>query len=340
MSAQLVIDKPGLSSTLQDCGRFGYQRFGISGAGAMDLDALRVANRLTGNAPGVAAIEMAMTGLSATVSGGGCLVAIAGAEMPVVVNGRRVDDWRSFALKDGDRIEIGAAGAGVYAYLAVAGGFAVAPTLGSLSTHSRSGLGGFEGRPLRSGDRLPLLGAPADAELVVPPERRPHYDGAIRVVLGPQRDKFTAAGVDAFLSGDYRIANQADRMGVRLEGPTIEHVDGFNIVSDGIVNGSVQVPGAGQPLVLLADRQTTGGYPKIATVIGADLAKFAQRRPGEAVRFAAVSLAEAVEAARERERRLEAILAGVQPAVIGARDLTAERLLSVNLIAGVCSALD
>jgi biotin-dependent carboxylase-like uncharacterized protein len=340
VSAHLVIARPGLSSTLQDFGRFGYQRFGISGSGAMDVVAMRIANRLVGNAPGTAAIEMTMTGFSARVAGGDCLLAVTGAEMPVAINGRRAEGWRSFVLRDGDRIEIGAAAAGVYAYVAAAGGFAVASTLGSLSTHSRSGIGGFEGRALRLGDQLPLVGASAGDERSLPADRRPRYDGPIRVVRGPQDDKFTPAGIATFLSSDYSITSRTDRMGAQLEGPAIEHADGFNIVSDGIVNGSIQVPGNGRPLVLLADRQTTGGYPKIATIIGADLPKIAQHRPGETVRFVAVNVAEAVEAARERERALEAALESVRRVVFAASDLSTERLLSVNLITGVCSALD
>ena len=338
MSAHLLIARPGLASTLQDFGRFGYQRFGISGSGAMDVVAMQIANRLVGNPPGAAVIEMSMTGFSATMEGHDCVLAIAGADMPVAINGRRAEGWRSFTLRDGDQVEIGAAAAGVYAYIAAAGGFAVAPTLGSLSTHSRSAIGGFKGRALRTGDRLPLFGASMGGERSLPTDYRPRYEGPIRVVLGPQDDKFTPAGVATFLGSDYAVTNRSDRMGVQLEGPTIEHADGFNIVSDGIVNGSIQVPGAGRPLVLLADRQTTGGYPKIATIIGADLPRIAQRRPGESVRFVAVGVTEAVEAARESERSVKAALESVRPAAIA--DLSAERLLNVNLIAGVWSALD
>jgi biotin-dependent carboxylase-like uncharacterized protein len=336
----LAIERPGLSSTLQDFGRFGYQRFGISGSGAMDVVAMRIANRLVGNEPATAVVEMSMTGLAARISGGRCLLAVAGADMPVAVNGRRLDGWRSFALEDGDRIDIGAATAGLYAYLAVAGGFAVAPTLGSLSTHSRSAIGGFEGRPLRAGDRLPLAAAATGREHFIPAQARPRWDGMVRVVPGPQAERFTPAGMATFLGSDYRVTSRTDRMGAQLDGPSIEHADGFNIVSDGIVNGSIQVPGNGRPLVLLADRQTTGGYPKIATIIGADLPKIAQRRPGEAVRFAAVTVAEALEALRRRERALDDALASLRPVGLAAGDLSAEDLLGVNLIDGVCSALD
>lgn len=161
MSLVLAIEQPGPLSTLQDFGRYGYQRYGISASGAMDAVALEIANGLAGNPAGTAAIEMTMAGLTAVARGGACRVALAGADMGVAVNGRRMDGWRAYALEEGDRIEIGPARAGVYAYLAVAGGFAIAPTLGSLSTHTRSGIGGFEGRALRAGDRLALNGAPS-----------------------------------------------------------------------------------------------------------------------------------------------------------------------------------
>lgn len=342
MSAHLVIERPGLASTLQDFGRFGYQRFGISASGAMDLDAMRIANALAGNPPDKVVIEMAMTGLSATVVGGPCRLALAGATMPVSVNGRAVASWRAYALEDGDRIDIGAATDGVYACLAVAGGLAVAPTLGSLSTHTRSSIGGFEGRALRPGDRLPLAATSLAAGpiLGLAEADRPRRTGPIRVVLGPQDDHFTAAGIETFLSAGFRVSPRADRMGMQLEGPAIEHGAGFNIISDGIANGSIQVPGHGAPLVLLADRQTTGGYPKIATVIGPDLPRVAQSRPGETIRFTAIDRHEAEAEARRHRQTIDAAIARIRPLAFGTEDLTTADLLAANLIGGVCSAFD
>lgn len=336
----LAIDRPGLASTLQDAGRFGYQRFGISASGAMDRDAYQIANALAGNPPDMAVIEMAMTGLAATVRGGDAVLALAGAAMPVTVNGRAAEGWRSFALQDGDRIEIGAATEGVYAYLAVAGGFDIVPTLGSLSTHTRSGIGGLDGRALQPGDRLPLKGAGPRPVVGLEAAARPSRIGPIRVVLGPQEDYFTPEGLATFLGTDYRISPRADRMGVRLEGATVTHADGFNIISDGIVHGSIQVPGHGLPLVLMADRQTTGGYPKIATVIGADLARFAQRRHGETVRFVAVSRREAEAIARRHHAAMKEAIARIRPLAFSASELAATDLLAFNLVGGVCSALD
>lgn len=341
MSPQLVIERPGLSSTLQDIGRFGCQRFGISGSGAMDPTAMRLANALVGNPLDTAVIELTMTGLAATVLGGPRRLAVAGAAMPITVAGRRIDGWRSFDLAEGATLDIGAATEGVYAYLAVAGGFAVEPTFGSLSTHSRSHIGGFEGRALRAGDRLPLRGGGAGGpELRLDDADRPRTDGPVRVVLGPQHDHFTPAGLATFLGETYRVTNRADRMGVLLDGPEITHADGHDIVSDGIVNGSIQVPGHRRPLLLLADRQTTGGYPKIATIIGPDLAKVAQRRPGEAIRFVAISADEAAAAARHHHRIATERLTRLRRLARAVDELDSEFLLGLDLVGGVCSALD
>ncbi|MFO1149915.1 MAG: biotin-dependent carboxyltransferase family protein [Alsobacter sp.] len=336
----LVVERPGLCSTLQDLGRFGYQRFGISASGAMDGVSLRVANVLAGNAPEAAALELTLTGLAATVQDAPCRVALAGADMPVSVNGSRLDGWRSIALEPGDRIEIGSSRSGLYAYLAVAGGFDVAPTLGSLSTHTRTALGGFAGRALAEGDRLPLVGAPARPDTCLPGPSRASWGGPVRVVLGPQDDFFTAEGIATFLGSDYAVTGRTDRMGMHLDGPPLEHAQGFNIVSDGIMNGSVQVPGTGKPLILLADRQTTGGYPKIATVIGPDLPLVAQRRPGETIRFVAVSPEEAEQAAHAHRRALAAMLEQIVPLATHAAAPGSEALLAANLVSGVWSAWD
>ncbi|WP_419539801.1 biotin-dependent carboxyltransferase family protein [Methylobacterium oryzae] len=187
------------------------------------------------------------------------------------------------------------------------------------------------------GDLLPLAApAPRDRPLTLPPPHRPTFGGPIRVVLGPQADGFTADGLRTFLSAPYTLTARADRMGCHLDGPPIAHADGFNIVSDGIVNGSIQVPGHGRPLILLADRHTTGGYPKIATVISADLGRLAQVRPGETIRFAAVAVAEAQAIARAARSALAARLAALVPAGGGALD--SAFLLSCNLVGGVVSA--
>lgn len=333
----LRVAAPGVASTLQDAGRPGWMRYGISGSGAMDLDLLALANGLVGNPGDCAAIEMAMVGPTLVCEAPACRVALAGAPFAMALNGRALDPFTAHDLRRGDRLTLGAPRQGLRAYLAVAGGFGVAPMLGSVSTHTRTRLGGLDGAALAAGDLLPLCApVPGGRALTLPAAGRPRFGGPIRVVLGPQADSFTEAGIRTFLTEPYTLSARADRMGCHLEGPPIAHADGFNIVSDGIVNGSIQVPGHGRPLILLADRHTTGGYPKIATVISADLGRLAQVRPGETIRFAAVDVAEAQGLAREARRALAARLAALVPA--GGAALDSAFLLALNLVDGVVSA--
>lgn len=332
-SAELVIQAAGPATALQDAGRFGWQRFGLGPAGAMDRWSLAVANALVGNAPGAAAIELVLMGARFDVAGGPVRLALAGADCELKVDGRIVPPLTGTTAPAGSRVEIGSARGGAFAYLAVGGSFAVAPELGSLSLHHRAQIGPFGGRPLRAGDRLPVIAtAGEDLTLAHAPQRAaPPGEGPIRVVLGPQDDHFTPAGIATLLGGTYTI-EQADRMGLRLAGPKVEHGDkGYNIVSDGIATGAMQVPGNGLPIVLLADRQTTGGYPKIAVIAGADIPRLAQMRPGAAIRFAAIAREAAIALARETAAAADAMRAALQPAV---PELTTERLLASNLVGG------
>jgi biotin-dependent carboxylase-like uncharacterized protein len=267
----------------------------------MDHLALAAANTLVGNPPDAAGIELVLLGGSFSVEGGSARLALAGAPFGLALDGDRILAHESVTLRSGQVVTAAPPPTGVYAVLAVSGGFDVPAALGSLSLHPRAGLGGFGGRPLREGDRLPLVlpQPPAGPELRLPPLSL-EPKAAIRVVLGPQADHFAEEAIDLFLSATYRVSQEADRMGYRLSGPPIPHARGFNIVSDGIATGSVQVPGSGEPIVLMADRQTAGGYPKIATVISADHRVLAQRRPGEPVRFAALEVGAAQALARER----------------------------------------
>ncbi len=331
MSALLVRDCGG-STSLQDFGRFHWQRHGVSPSGAMDRYSLALANALVSNVAGGAAIEFAVFGGSFVVEGGPVRVALAGAVATLKVDGMSVPPLTSVTAHDGQVITVDPARTGVFAYLAIEGGPDVAPMLGSRSLHLRSALGGLNGRLLRPGDKLPLNRVAEPR-----PERRITRLPAtemqpFRVMLGPQDDLFSQAGIETFLSGTYKVSAEADRMGYRLTGPKIEHKDGYNIVSDGIVTGAIQVPGAGEPIVLLADRQTTGGYPKIAAIISADLARFTQSRPGAEVRFAAVDRAAALAGLRAREAELSALIESIRPADEGG--LGSERLLSLNLVDG------
>lgn len=333
---ELLIQSAGPATSLQDTGRFAWQRFGVGPAGAMDRLSLALANVLVGNQPGQGAIEFVLAGGRLQVSGGSARIALAG-DSVLKVDGSVVPPLTSATAHDGQVIELATARSGIFFYLAVAGGFSLAPTLGSLSLHHRSGIGGLEGRPLRAGDHLPLKAAdPSGPELALPELPRA-VAGPIRVVLGPQDDHFTAAGLATLINSDYVISEQADRMGMRLVGPPIEHsAKGFNIVSDGIATGAMQVPGNGQPLILLADRQTTGGYPKIATVISWDLPRLAQSRPGTKLRFATVERAEAVRIAKAADAEFRALIGKVRPS--GLAGLDSSQLLSVNLVDGVFDA--
>lgn len=334
MGGLLAID-PGPFATVQDLGRYGFQRFGVAVSGAMDECALRIANMLVGNPDGTAAIEFTLLGGTYEVEAAGCRIAIAGGEFPITIDGKPAAAYCSHTLRRGSRIAIGQARHGVRGYLAVAGGLDLPEVLGSRSTHLRSGLGGLDGAPLSAGSRLPVaLDMPPEGpDHWLPPELWPAGDGVVRVVMGPQDDLFTEAGKATFLSGSYRVLPDSDRMGYRLNGPEVEHADDYNIVSDGIARGSVQIVGSGQPIVLLADRQTTGGYAKIATVISADLPLLAQLRPGNSVRFEAVSLAEA-EALRVTMMEGLAHLRDVLRTVGSETDVS-DHLLHTNLIDGV-----
>jgi biotin-dependent carboxylase-like uncharacterized protein len=329
VSAALRAIAPGPLTTLQDGGRRGWLRFGLPPSGALDPLALALANLRAGNAPDEAALELTLGGASFAAEGGAVRVALAGAGMPLAIDGVRVSPERSHTLRAGAVLRLGAAKSGARAYLAVAGGFAAAAQFGSRATHLRAAIGGFAGRALAAGDLLPTNREPSGPERAL--EAAPPAHPTLRIVPGPQLDRFADDAIATLCGGPYRLTAQWDRMGCRLEGPALAHAGGFNIVSDAIAAGSIQVPGGGQPIVLLADRQTTGGYPKIATVISADLPAFAQKRPGDSVRFERVALADAVEARRAIKAWLDGLAAQVRP--LGALD--SEGLLAANLISGV-----
>jgi biotin-dependent carboxylase-like uncharacterized protein len=209
--------------------------------------------------------------------------------------------------------------------------------LGSLATHSRSGLGGIDGRPLAAGDRLPVEGVymPSETPKMIAAPWLDRSTGVIRVVLGPQDDYFAPDQIAAFLAGSWLVSAKGDRMAYFLDGPVLSHCRGYNIVSDGVAMGAIQVPGDGRPIVLMADRQPTGGYPKIATVIGPDIGRLAQARPGAAIRFKAVSIAEAVTA---RRSEAELLARPIPFAPMIRTEFSPEFLLGLNLIDGVVAA--
>lgn len=301
----LLVREPGPMTTVQDLGRSGYLRYGIPGSGPVDRVAFILANRLVGNPDGAAALECTLIGPKLEVAHE-CVVAVTGAEMPVTLNGGDAPRWTAMRVKGGDVLRLGVSRSGLRAYLAVAGGIDVPLVLGSRSTYPRGRLGGYRGRPLQPGDLLRIGAAPAPlprlAGRTVRPEAIPRYGAEVevRVILGPQDDRFTLDGIAAFLRGPYEMTSESDRMGARLKGPAITHARGHDIISDGIPLGGVQVVGSGQPIVLLVDRQSTGGYTKIATVCSFDVAKVGQMLPGRRLRFVRVSVAEA-HATHQRE---------------------------------------
>lgn len=340
MTARLTVVRAGLFDTIQDLGRVGFQELGMPVAGAMDPVALRLANALAGNPEGAAALELGVMGPELAVDADSVCVAAVGPVSLAVLGApgeppRPLESGRSHVLARGQRLRLGAIEGVTVAYLAVEGGFDLPVFMGSLSTYARAGVGGVDGRALRAGDALPLVRAAAtarDAKRLAGPFD--YGGGPVRVVLGPQDDYFTAEGVATFLSSEYVVSKEADRMGIRFDGPAIAHAKGADIVSDGIAMGAIQVPGAGLPIALLADRQTIGGYPKIATVVSADLPRLCRMLPGTAVRFAAVTVEEAEELRRAHERLVRAAIAGLETArPEGGVDLAA--LYSANLISGV-----
>jgi len=301
----IEIIKSGMLTLVQDPGRYGYQQFGVPVAGAMDQFALVVANLLVGNDRSAAVLEMMMLGPEIRFSFDG-RIALAGANLSPMINGDAVQMWQTVVVKTGDVLSFGVLKSGLRAYLAISGGINTPLVMNSRSTYTRGALGGFEGRALKPGDRVPVgvdLDCSRTIMLAIPQEHIPVYEASntIRVVLGPQESAFKDGGIETLLDSEYTISNECDRMGYRLEGPSIEHEKGADIISDGIAFGAIQVPGHGKPIVMMADRQTTGGYTKIATVISVDLPLLAQAKPGDKVRFKKVTIDDAHALLKERE---------------------------------------
>jgi len=297
---------PGVLTTIQDFGRKGFMKYGTPASGVADPFAAEAANRLVGNDPGAALLETTLFRLE-LLALEELTIAITGGDLTPTINKAPLPMWRSVPVRPGDRIAFQRRKTGFRAYLAVGGGFSAEEFLGSRSVFVR----GLMGQPLRSGEVLGAEGETSGAfpPRLIPPELVPDYSrrGPLRVILGPQDDRFTAKGIETFLTSEYKVSAQADRMGYRLEGPKIEHVKGADIISECIARGAIQVPGDGLPIILLWDAQVSGGYTKIANVISADLGTLAQVMPGEALRFERVSLDEAHRALRRQEERLEKI---------------------------------
>lgn len=305
--------KPGLQTSVQDLGRTGYQQYGMSPAGAMDHYSLQLANLLNGNLLGDAVLEAVMQG-PALEALSDVSISICGGDLEPRVNGSIVPMWKSLVLKKGERLTFGGLKNGGRAYISFAGGIEVPEVLGSRSTFINGSIGGFEGRALKAGDVL--YGKPGVRKMrSLHPGFIPEYpqELTVRVILGPHLEKFSRETIYQFLSSTYNVSVQSNRMGCRLDGPRLKHVGDADIISDAIPFGGIQVPASGEPIILMAERQTTGGYPRIGTVISVDLPLLAQAMPGAALRFEEIQIDEAQKLYIEQKRkiRLLAITAGV-----------------------------
>jgi antagonist of KipI len=299
-------------TTIQDLGRFGLMRYGIPPSGAMDQSAYRIANYLVGNGEDAACLEVGVYGLQIEALAP-ATVAIAGADLCPHLNGQPIEQWLALQIDKGDILHFKRRRTGMWSYVAFGGGLNVPQRLGSCSVFSR----GMVGAPVAAGEIIPIgsASAPTVGTKPIPEDLLSDRRSSkpIRVVCGPQEKYFTRAGIDTFLHSEYRITPQSDRMAFRMEGPAIEIAKGPDIISEPIARGGIQVPGNGQPIVLLRDAQVTGGYAKIATVATVDTDRLVQGIPGTAVRFQSVAREEAVEALCENRKRLAEIKRLLQP---------------------------
>ena len=304
-SAALVVVKPGLLTSVQDLGRFGHQASGVPVAGPMDSFSHRLANQLVGNDAAAATLEITLIGPELTIETD-TTMAITGAQFDVTCDDRPVAIGASFGVRAGSRLKFGRVHLGARSYLAVAGGVQTPPVLGSRATHLVSRMGGLSGRAVVAGDRIPIevVDAPRPyrkaAGLMLPPKGR----ALLRVLLGPQDHWFAPDALKVMMSVRFRISPRSNRMGYRLEGPPLARAKDGELISEPVGIGAIQVPAAGEPILLMADRQTAGGYPKIGHVISADLPVAGQLAPGDSIEFVACSQQEAVAALIARERQL------------------------------------
>lgn len=289
----IIVENGGILTTVQDEGRFGYQAYGVSTSGPLDSHAFHIANLLVGNRMEEGALEMTFIGPTLTFTCSN-IVAVTGGNLTPFLDGKPFPMYRAVLIKEGQKLSFAGARNGCRGYIAFAGGLDVPEVMGSKSTLIRNKLGGIEGRKLEKGDKIGFCRPKTELfgmeKRNVPADVYPQGEISLRVVLGPQEDEFTEKGIRSFFWNSGVITNEFDRMGCRIEREPIEHKGDGNINTDGISLGSIQVPANGKPIIMLADRQSTGGYAKIGTVISVDLPKIAQSQPGYKVRFIEVSL--------------------------------------------------
>ena len=293
---KVKVIQAGMLSTIQDLGRLSFQRYGVSVSGVMDDFSARMANLLVQNSPNEAVIETTFSGIELEFLSN-TFIAITGAQNEYWLNDHPIPLWTTIKIKKGDLLRSGYCSSGVRNYLAFAGGVQVPLIMGSYSTNLKGKFGGFEGRKLQANDQLELLDQIDCSLISLPTSHIPQFPSEIelRVILGPQDDYFDDQGIQLLFTNVYEVTAESDRMGIRLSGEKIPHKDSADIISDGINLGAIQIPGEGQPIIMMADRQTTGGYAKIGYVIISDIPKLAQAVPGTKVRFKQISLAKGLE---------------------------------------------
>ncbi|MCP4432805.1 MAG: biotin-dependent carboxyltransferase [Gammaproteobacteria bacterium] len=288
-----TVKQPGLLTLIQDRGRYGAHNLGLTTGGPLDMSAYDWANRLLGNDSNASCLEISFGGLSLEANVD-TVIAITGANEPSKINGDPISQWQTYAVKKGDLLEFGFASEGVRAYLSVVGGFNIEPSFGSSSTVIREKIGGLHGEKLKAGDVIPCQPGSVSHHLKLEKEHQPVYakQAKLRVVKGYQQAAFDHIQQWRFFNSEYQVTERSDRMGFRLEGEVI-HSTMTGMLSEGICHGAIQIPADGQPIVLMNDRQTIGGYPKIGSVIPSDTARLAQLSPGSTIRFEEISLEQA-----------------------------------------------
>ncbi len=308
----IQVQSPGMFTTVQDLGRFGFGPLGVSPSGAADPTALRIGNFLVGNVQSAAALEMTLLGGAFMFPEGG-VVALAGSDFGPAIDGASIPMWAACEVRPGQTLRTGPTRSGARCYLCVAGGIAVKLLLGSASTHILSGLGGFEGRPLKKGDVLKIGEARRGATRTIGAEvlstLAPRK--VLRATIGPQTEWFSPASVRKFHQNAYTVTEESNRMGLRLEGAELETPHSGQMTSEGVSLGAIQVPAGGKPIILFVEQQTTGGYPKIANIISADMPSVGQLRPRDEIRFELVTPETARGLIRERELLLHSLLQAV-----------------------------
>ena len=302
----IQVQAPGLQTTVQDLGRNGFAPVGVSPSGAADPIALRLGNLLVGNAESAPALEMMLLGGTFAFPEA-AILALAGSDFGAMLDDVRLEVGTSVEVRPGQTLRLGPTISGARCYLCVHGGIAVKPFLGSASTHILSGLGGFEGRALRKGDVL-RIGSTTEPfrKRAIAPHALDHLSrrNVLRVTPGPQFEWFSESSLRSFFAGAYRVGEQSNRMGLRLEGAVVAQRGAGQMITEGVSLGAIQVPAGGSPIILFVDQQTTGGYPKIANVISADLHRVGQLRPRDEIRFELVTFDEARSLLIEQEKLL------------------------------------